>query len=75
MQTGNLILRFADCGNLRAPTNGFANTPQGSKFGSRASYSCKTGYTLYGNDTSVCEATRNWSNQNVNCTLNGMSLQ
>ena len=50
-----------DCGSLTDPTNGQVNTSSGTTFGSTATYTCDTGYTLSGSQTRTCGANGMWT--------------
>ena len=39
----------------------------GIDYGSTATYKCKTGYTMKGNDTITCEASGKWTKNGPSC--------
>ena len=56
-----------DCGPLTDPTNGQVDTSSGTTFGSTATYTCDTGYTLSGSQSRTCGADGMWSSSNPVC--------
>ena len=50
-----------DCGPLTNPDNGQVVTSHGTTFGSTATYTCDTGYTLSGSQTRTCGADGVWT--------------
>ena len=50
-----------DCGPLTNPDNGQVSTSSGTTFGSRATYTCDTGYTLSGSQIRTCGADGVWT--------------
>ncbi len=56
-----------DCGPLTDPTNGFVTVPI-TTFGSTATYTCITGYTVTGDMTRTCGAGGMWSGSDPTCT-------
>ena len=50
-----------DCGPLTNPDNGQVNTSNGTTFGSLATYTCDTGYTLSGSESRTCEDSGVWA--------------
>ena len=50
-----------DCGSLINPNNGLVDTSPGTTFGSTATYTCDTGYTLSGSQSRTCGADGNWT--------------
>ena len=55
-----------DCGVLDDPTNGMVSNS--TIFDSTATYTCDTGYSLTGNDTTTCLISGNWSSEPIICT-------
>ena len=62
-----------DCGNPSAPTHGTVTlaAPDRTKFGDTATQSCNEGYSLAGQTTIRCQASGNWSEPPVVCTIKG----
>ena len=50
-----------NCGPLTDPDNGQVDTSSGTIFGSTATYTCDTGYTLSGSQTRTCGADGMWT--------------
>ena len=65
---------ITDCGTVKAPENGFVNYPNGTKYGSVATFECSIGYTLIGDDTHTCQANKSWSNDNPTCKMKGKRI-
>ena len=65
MNTDGSRTNLADCGDP-TPSNGQANIPDGTQFGSIAVISCKPGYTVQGNALLKCLSTGRWSG-NTSC--------
>ena len=63
----HLFYIVVECGDLIDPPNGVVSLFPGTIFGSEASYSCDTGYTLNGCPTRMCQASGNWSNSVPEC--------
>ena len=57
---------LVDCGGLSAPTNGKVSVPS-TTYGSQATYSCDSGYTLSGSATTSCQASGAWSSSAPTC--------
>ena len=55
-----------DCGTLTAPTNGTISFTT-TTFGSTATYSCNTGYTLSGGSIRTCQSDGTWSGSVPTC--------
>ena len=56
-----------DCDSLPDPGNGSVDQTAGTALGQTAIYSCNTGYSLVGNSTRTCQATKNWSGSEPAC--------
>ena len=56
-----------DCGDLDDPTNGMVSNHT-AIFDSTATYTCDTGYSPTGNDTTTCLISGNWSSEPIICT-------
>ena len=54
------VPNIQDCGPLVNPENGQVNISSGTTFGSTATYTCNTGYTLSGPQSRTCGADGNW---------------
>ena len=54
------------CPILPAPTNGMVDEPRNT-FGSNATYTCDTGYTLNGDTTRTCGNDGSWSGSEPTC--------
>ncbi|XP_053372795.1 E-selectin-like [Mercenaria mercenaria] len=63
--------RNSYCGNLTDPSNGKADMSDGTTYLSVGKYSCNTGYTIYGNNSTTCTENGNWSDHYVKCIING----
>ena len=62
-----LILSIAvDCGVLDDPENGEVSLT-GTILGSKATYSCNSGYVLEGESTRVCQSNGKWSGEAPTC--------
>ena len=57
-----------DCGSLMDPSNGHVSTSSGTTFGSIATYTCDTGYTLSGINERTCGADGNWTSFEPVCS-------
>ena len=55
-----------DCGVLDDPENGEVSLT-GTILGSKATYSCNSGYVLEGESTRVCQSNRKWSGEAPTC--------
>ena len=56
-----------DCRTLHTPTNGQVSHPDGTTFGQTATYSCKIGYNLVGDNARMCKADGMWSGSEPTC--------
>ncbi|XP_064386426.1 latrophilin-like protein LAT-2 isoform X1 [Halichondria panicea] len=56
------------CSILPAPTNGMVDEPRNT-FGSNATYTCDTGYTLNGDTTRTCGNDGSWSGSEPTCNF------
>ncbi|MBI5498035.1 MAG: choice-of-anchor D domain-containing protein [Deltaproteobacteria bacterium] len=56
----------AACNSLTSPSNGTVSAPT-TTYGSIATYSCNTGYTMNGSSTRTCEAGGSWSGSAPSC--------
>ena len=54
-------------GPLTDPDNGQVDTSPGTTFGSTATYTCDTGYTLSGSQTRTCGENGNWTSSEPIC--------
>ena len=63
-----LINILTDCGNLTDPIDGSVNFTS-TTYDSQARYNCKTGYSLFGSETSVCQANETWSDTAPICRI------
>lgn len=68
-QSGGTQCVAVDCGGLISPANGSVATPSGTTAGAQASYSCRTGYRLIGDQNRTCQASGLWSGGEPLCTL------
>jgi hypothetical protein len=59
---------IANCPALRSPTGGMVSAPT-LTYGSMATYTCNTGYTLSGAPTSGCQESGAWSTPAPTCTI------
>ena len=62
-----LHLTAVDCGTLTNPANGSVTHSGGTTFRHTATYSCNAGYSLVGDSTRTCQATRRWSGSVPTC--------
>lgn len=62
---------IVDCGKVGELRNGNITYTSGTIVNSTATFTCDKGYTLFGNNSTVCQLTGNWSDYNVNCTTTG----
>ena len=62
-----LYFTTVNCGLLTDPTNGQVDTSSGTTFGSTATYTCDTGYTLSGSQSRTCRADGNWTSTEPLC--------
>ena len=56
-----------NCGFLNDPDNGQVDTSSGTTFASTATYTCDTGYTLFGSESCTCGTDGNWTFQSPSC--------
>ena len=56
----SLTMKVVNCGHLINPDHGQVDTSSGTTFGSTAIYTCDTGYSLSGSQTSTCGADGMW---------------
>ena len=66
MKKYSLICYVVDCGALPNPLNGMVIFTITTVL-STASYSCDTGYTLFGNSTRTCQTDGTWSGSSPTC--------
>ena len=66
-----LIMFVSDCGPLATLTDGSVSLSSGTTFGSVATFSCDTGYTLNGDSTRTCLANSLWDKAQPTCQING----
>ncbi len=59
---------IADCGSPSNPSNGSVNAPT-TTYGSIATYSCNTGYSMVGGAIRTCQAGGNWSGVAPTCEI------
>ena len=69
--TGILII-VLDCGTLPNPVDGTVSHPT-TTYGSEATFSCETGYTLSSTLPLTCQANGLWSGTSPTCDINGKS--
>jgi len=58
-----------DCGALTNPTNGTVATPNGTGYGSTATYACSGDYGVVGATTRTCGSDGTWSGSEPTCEL------
>ena len=65
----NLIFIFLGitCPSLSAPRNGWLKFSNGLNVGSKASYTCQSGFILQGDATRVCGSNGVWSGRDPTC--------
>ena len=68
MQYLLISLLAIDCSWPTNISNGQVDTSNGTTFGSIATYTCNTGYTLSGSQSGTCGADGIWSFANPTCT-------
>ena len=61
-------LSAVNCGPLTNPDNGQVDTSNGTTFGSTATYTCDTGYTLSGSQSRTCGADEMWISTEPTCS-------
>ena len=61
-----ILLTVVDCGTPEMPTNGAIDL-RSTTFDSTVQYACNTGYSLVGQNTSVCQADGEWSSGPPSC--------
>ncbi|XP_052807798.1 sushi, von Willebrand factor type A, EGF and pentraxin domain-containing protein 1-like [Mya arenaria] len=66
----NLSCSINDCGQPKIPDHALKLTTNGTVFQSFASFSCDTGYKLYGDNHSQCLEDGQWEPFNFNCSKN-----
>ena len=64
------IFLVNDCGPLNHPDNGQVDASSGTTFGSTATYTCDTGYTLSGSQSRTCGADGMWTSTQTYCEGN-----
>ena len=57
------------CSNLPSPANGQVSFSSGLAVGSRATYTCSSGYVLVGEESRTCQADGNWSGRAPICRI------
>ena len=67
MCTHIIAITVINCGFLNDPDNGQVDTSSGTTFGSTATYTCDTGYTLFGSQSRTCGTDGNWTFQRPSC--------
>ncbi|XP_052212552.1 fibropellin-3-like [Dreissena polymorpha] len=65
------VCEIKDCGTLSEPMNGDVDLSQGTKYGAKASFTCKTGHTLVGLPSPTCTSAGIWSSAAPVCQING----
>lgn len=63
---------FLDCGFPGIFINGVVSRPNGTLYGTNATYTCNVGYTLEGSDTRTCEPAGIWMPKAPVCRLVGV---
>ena len=56
-----------ECGELPAPANGRVALSNGTRFGSRGTYTCNQGFELEGAASRMCESSGSWSGSAPTC--------
>ena len=56
-----IIITGIKCGLLKTPKNGFVNYTSGISYGDSATYHCDAGYTIIGDNQTVCQINGQWS--------------
>ncbi|XP_053408490.1 sushi, von Willebrand factor type A, EGF and pentraxin domain-containing protein 1-like isoform X2 [Mercenaria mercenaria] len=59
-----------NCGNLTDPPNGTVDLSNGTTYQSVGKYSCNIGYTLQGDNSTICTETGKWKTHDVECKIN-----
>ena len=57
------------CSNLPSPANGQVSFSSGLAVGSRATYTCSSGYVLVGEESRTCQSDGNWSGRAPICRI------
>ncbi|KAH3829240.1 hypothetical protein DPMN_131234 [Dreissena polymorpha] len=68
------VCEIKDCGTLSEPMNGDVDLSQGTKYGAKASFTCKTGHTLVGLPSPTCTSAGIWSSAAPVCQINDCGL-
>ncbi|XP_052224816.1 CUB and sushi domain-containing protein 3-like [Dreissena polymorpha] len=66
------VCEIKDCDTLSALMNGEVDLAQGTKYGAKASFTCKTGYTLVGQPSPTCTSAGTWSAAAPVCQINDL---
>ena len=64
-----VVLFTLDCGGLFNPTNGAVAAPSATTEGQNATYTCNSGYVMFGSETRTCEASGSWNGTAPTCTF------
>ena len=67
------ICRIIRCGPLNNPSNGQVSV-RDNTVGGVATYTCNTGYSLFGSTTRTCRNDGTWSGDEPVCELQGMTI-
>ena len=67
MCTHIIAITVINCGSLNDPDNGQVDSSSGTTFGSTATYTCDTGYTLSGSQSRTCGTDGSWTFQSPSC--------
>ena len=72
MELLEFLIIVLDCGTLPNPVDGTVSLPT-TTYGSEATFSCDTGYTLSSTLPRSCQANGAWSGTSPTCGINGKS--
>jgi len=63
-----VVLLGTTCPKLTVPKNGGIKLSQGQNVGSKASYSCLSGFAMNGNEIRVCRSNGAWTGSDPECS-------
>ena len=75
VNASSVVSTVVDCGALTHPLNGRVDTSSGTTYNQVATYSCDTGYNLFGFSTRTCQTSGMWSSTAPVCVGEYIYLQ